>query len=285
MIISNYKKSIFSKRMLFHTFKRFSVIFGSVSAVVGLVAALDPSVVQYGLPAFLGLTGLILLLSFILELPKRTISHSFSHPDMRITVKVGNILEQREHLVIGFSDTFDTEIGEIINANSLQGKFLSSLYNYDRTRLDRDLDLALQGENFEVDSTKTVGKNKRYKIGTTVAIPGENRKFFCCAYSYMKSDLRATSDIDNLWISLQAIWAKVRHDGEQKAIVMPVIGTNLARVPGISFTLPLKLILLSFLVNSRIECISKELVIVIREEDVDKVNLLEVEDYIKSLQN
>jgi hypothetical protein len=54
---------------------------------------------------------------------------------------------------------------------------------------------------------------------------------------------------------------------------------------GITFIMPLKIILLSFLINSRLERISNELVIVINENDLEKVNLLEVEDFINSLGN
>ena len=285
MNLNTYKKSVLSRRMFIHTFRKFFVILGVVSAVIGIVTVLDPGSYTYGFKGVITLMGICLLAAFIDEHPRKSISTSFSHPDIRVTLKVGNILEQKEHLVIGFSDTFDTEVGDIISVNSLQGKFLSSIYNHDRTRLDRELDLALEGIPFTTDSTKTKGKNKRYEIGTTVAIPGENRKFFCCGYSYMGSDLKASSDVNNLWISLEKMWAKIRYDGEQKSVAMPVIGTQLARVQGISFALPIKLILLSFIVNSRIECIAKELTVVILEEDMEKINMIEMKDYIESLQN
>jgi hypothetical protein len=101
----------------------------------------------------------------------------------------------------------------------------------------------------------------------------------------MGSDLKATSDINNLWISLQNLWNKITVEGEQKTIVMPVMGTNLARVPGISFKLPINLILLSYIINSRVEPISKEMILVIRKEDQEKVNLLEIQDFLKTLHN
>lgn len=217
--------------------------------------------------------------------PRSSFSKTLSNPDVKIGIKVGNIFDQAGHLVIGFSDTFDTEIGDVISKDSLQGQFLVSMYGNNKTKLDTDLDSLLQNEEVEEDNTKTKGKTKRYKIGTVVALSGENRKFFCCAYSRMGADLKATSDVNNLWISLQKLWDKIRTEGEQKTVVMPVMGTNLARVPGISFTLPINLILLSYVINSRIETISKELVLMIRKEDQDKVNLLEIQDFLESLQN
>lgn len=278
-------KTFFSKRMWKKFMASFFISLGVISGIIQIVTFSFTDLPSYGWTGLFFTTGLSALTALILSWPKKSFSESFSNPDVRIGIKVGNIFDQEGHLVIGFSDTFDTEIGDIISSTSMQGQFLMSIYENNRMRLDNDLDDLLKNEESSEDSTKTRGKNKRYKIGTVVALKGENRKYFCCAYSRMGSDLKATSDINNLWFSLQNLWTKIRLEGEQKTIVIPVIGTSLARVSGISYKLPINLILLSFIINSRVEPISKELILIIQEKDKEKINMLEVRDFLKSLHN
>lgn len=277
--------SIFSKRMFRKFGTNFLVSVGVISGIIQVVTFSYTNLPSYGWKGWFSVIVISTIIALIRAWPQTSFSESFTNPDVKIGIKVGNIFDQSGHLVVGFSDTFDTEIGDVVSKDSMQGQFLVSMYENNQNKLDTDLDTLLQNEESEEDAEKTRGKNKRYKIGTVVALSGLNRKFFCCAYSRMGADLKATSDINSLWISLQNLWKKIRVEGEQKTIVMPVMGTNLARVPGISFKLPINLILLSFIINSRVEPISKELVLMIREEDREKVNLLEIQDFLKSLHN
>ena len=281
MNLLNYKKSVLSWRMLFEVGKQFLVILGILSIFIDIIAIEWPGSLKYGWEGFAVIILLSIISAVVISFPSKNFSIRFSYPDTIVSIKVGDIFDQEGHLVLGFSDTFDTEIGRIICRESVQGQFLERVYNNDVARLDGDLTQALSADQFVSDNSKTVGKNKRYKVGTTAVLAGESRKYFCCAYSKMGSDLKACSDINNLWI-LDCLWAKVRLEGEQKKIFMPVVGTNLSRVPGVSYSLPIKLLILSFIVNSRIEPISKDLTIVINDQDMEKVDLLEIKDYIES---
>ena len=278
-------ENIISERMLRKFVTNFLVSVGIISGVIQIVTFSYTNLPSYGWKGWFSVIVVSTIIALFRAWPRTNFSESFANPDVRIGIKVGNLFDQSGHLVIGFCDTFDTEIGEVVSKDSMQGQFLISMYENNQNKLDADLDKLLQNEESQDDIAKTRGKKKRYKIGTVIALSGLNRKFFCCAYSRMGVDLKATSDIHSLWTSLQNLWNKIRIEGEQKTIVMPVMGTNLARVPGISFKLPINLILLSFIINSRVEPISKELILMIREEDKEKVNLLEIQDFLKSLHN
>ncbi|HVK25548.1 MAG TPA: macro domain-containing protein, partial [Actinokineospora sp.] len=45
--------------------------------------------------------------------PRRVLSRTFDRPDFTVTVKVGDLFDQDTHLVIGFTDTFDTDDSDI----------------------------------------------------------------------------------------------------------------------------------------------------------------------------
>ncbi|MDD2637317.1 MAG: DUF6430 domain-containing protein, partial [Bacteroidales bacterium] len=254
----NYKNSLLSKRMFIKSGTIFFFCIGIISSIIGIVSITFPNSLNYG---WIGLACIFLsalIISIFSAFPRANFSKVFSCPDTKITVKVGDIFNQEEHLVIGFSDTFDTEIGDIISATSMQGQFLSKIYGNNRNRLDQELETILKNKEFREDNSKKIGKNKRYDIGTTVTLSGQNRKFFCCAYSEIGNNLKATSDIKKFWISLQNLWEEIRIQGEQKAVAMPTIGTKLSRISGISYKLPIYLIFLSFIINSRIQPITKE---------------------------
>jgi hypothetical protein len=63
-------------------------------------------------------------------------------------------------------------------------------------------------------------------------------------------------------------------------VIMPVIGSDLARVNGVSHSSLVKLIVLSFIINSRIEPISKELAIHIHPSNKHKVDMNEIENFL-----
>ena len=73
------------------------------------------------------------------------------------------------NLVIGMSNTFDTEIPHIISADSVQGQFLDRIYCGDRSALDEDLGNALAG-TASSGSIEKPGKTKLYDVGTIASI-------------------------------------------------------------------------------------------------------------------
>lgn len=283
MNIKGYRKTIFSSRMFSRAAGEFFAAAGILAVLLDIITIQFPNSFSYGWPGLLITLVLGIAVALFRAFPRQSFSVAFSQPDMKITMRVGDLFQQDGHLVIGFCDTFDTEIGNIISSSSVQGQFLMKIYDNNRTRLDHDLDAALPTENFQVDPTRLSGKNKRYPIGTTAVLSGQGRKFFCCAYSKMGDSFKVSSGINNLWDALQNLWQKIRVEGEQKSIIIPVIGSNLARVPGVSHSLLIKLIILSYVVNSRMEPIAKELKVVIHNADAEKVNFLEIKDFINSL--
>src|SRR6266511_2038288 len=109
--------------------------FGLLSAVVQLITAIwhfDHGLRHPWLIA-LGIVAVSLAWALARAFPRRRIECRFRHPEMAVTLTVGDLFEQRAHLVVGFSDTFDTDTTDnlIINSSSLQGQLLDRLYGGD----------------------------------------------------------------------------------------------------------------------------------------------------------
>jgi hypothetical protein len=216
------------------------------------------------------------------------VRREFGRPDITVEVKVGDLFEQNAHLVIGFNDVFDTDTanGTVINPTSVQGQFQEHIYDNDLSRLDTDLAKALRGTAAtatELRSAKRQGKLKRYPIGTVATLGNSSQRFFCVAYSKMQNDLIAKSTVDYLWQSLGSVWDAVYLHGQRGTVAIPIVGSELAKINCLDRESLLRMILLSFVARSREELICKRLVVVIHPRDYDRINMLEVEAFLRTL--
>lgn len=220
--------------------------------------------------------------------PRREVSREITGPDIKVTVKVGNLFDQPTHLVIGFSDAFDTDTTNsvVIDQNSVQGQFQDRIYGNDLTRLDAEIDVALSGKTSirtESPADKSAGKLARYPIGTVALLGDPARFYFCVAYTKMQNDLIASSNVHFLWQSLAAAWESVYLHGQRKPVSIPIVGAELARIACLNRESLLKMILLSFVARSREGLVCKELTVVIHPKDFHHINMLEVAAFLRTL--
>ena len=261
---------------------------GLLAGVVGLVAALFPHTAE---PRRWWYLSLVLLLSVsfgtVRAWPRQRYSRHFPVPDTQISIVVGDLFEQDAHIVIGMSDTFDTETPDIISLHSIQGQFLTRVYNGDLKRLDNDLDSALQGKasvKSEKREDKREGKLNRYATGTVATLASAHHYAFCVAYSKMSNSNVAQSSVSDLWLSLLEVWDVIRAKGQRQPVAMPIIGSELARVSNLVSRADLiRLITLSFLTASRERVVTNELCIVVHPKDAERLDLRELADFLEAL--
>lgn len=209
---------------------------------------------------------------------------ALSSPDSVVEIKIGDLFDEPGHLVIGANDVFDTELGEVIKPSSVQGQFLRRVYGGDINRLDADIDAVLQ--NLGVKPTKEPNKKKgkvwRYPVGTTITLGTADRRYFWNAYGYMGNDLKVQSNADAIWNSLTCLWEEVRSKGHGLEVAIPVIGADLARtnLPRMALV---KLIIISFVVASKKEYVTRKLTLVIYPRDLENTDFYDMEDFLTSM--
>jgi len=262
--------------------------FGGVSALVQFVGQLYPYTLRA--PGLISLAAVAVCVAWAVwrNRPVKEIAHRFYHPATAVRVCVGDLFEQDAHLVVGFSDTFDTALAgpRVISPVSMQGQLLERVYGGDAATLDRELVAALHGRQpilMERRGSKPVGKLKRYPIGTVAVLGTKSRLLFAVAYSSMGSDGTASSSADLLWRGLNGLWDAVYSHAERGPVAMPLIGSGLARVDSLDREALIRLILLSYLAASRSRVVSRELRIVVRPVDAAAVNLRELRAFLRSL--
>jgi hypothetical protein len=196
----------------------FISIFGLLWLLIEPGALFFPQYLNFGWTGYFGLVVVSLVIAVIQRFPRTVVCQALSSPDSVVEIKIGDLFDEPGHLVIGANDVFDTELGEVIKPSSVQGQFLTRVYGNDHSRLDADINTALQGYKAQrtQEPNKNKGKTWRYPIGTTVALGSPDKRYFWSAYGYMGNDLRIQSNADYIWNSLSRLWEEVRQKGHGK---------------------------------------------------------------------
>lgn len=258
-------------------------VFGLLWLLIEPGTLFFPQYLNFGWLGYFGLAAVSLAIAVIQCFPRFSVCQALSSPDSAVEIKIGDLFDEPGHLVIGTNDIFDTELGEVIKASSVQGQFLTRIYGNDRSRLDADIEVALQGYQAQrtKEPNKQKGKSLRYPIGTTIALGSPDKRYFWTAYGYMSNDLRVKSNADYIWNSLSRLWEEVRRKGHGIDVAIPVIGADLARtnLPRMALA---KLIILSFVVASKKEFVTRKLTLVIYPRDLENTDFYELEAFLKS---
>lgn len=261
----------------------FITIFGFLWLLTEPLGLFFPNTLSFGWNGYIFLILVSLTSAILLRFPRRTISKQLPSPNSIIEMKIGDIFEEKGHLVIGFNDVFDTELGEIIANSSVQGQFLSRIYNNDQLKLDADIERALEvyQDRRKEDLSKKRGKRWRYPIGTTISLGNSDKRYFLTAYGYMSNDLKIQSNANYIWLSLSSLWEQIRLKGHGMQVSIPIIGSTLART-NLPRTTLLKLIVTSFVIASKQEFITHKLTLMINPKDIEFINLYELEDFLET---
>ncbi|WP_147268702.1 macro domain-containing protein [Sphaerisporangium album] len=263
--------------------------FGIASAIVQLTSALWAPKDGFPYPGWMAtaIGFMSLCYGVIRARPRKHIVQSFSHPDVTIEIRIGDIFEQDAHLAIGASDTFDTDTTDdlIISSKSVIGQCLKRVFSGDRRRMDAEIRAALRSVSpvaAEPTGAK-LGKLKRYSIGTVAVLGGPERRIFAVAYSIMGNDLISRSTVNYLWQALDQVWLAMQIHGQRETIAIPLIGTEFARINSVNREIVARMIILSFMARSRDDPVCKRLLVIVDPKDSDRVNMFELEAYLKSL--
>ena len=212
---------------------------------------------------------------------KQVIREHFTDPSATVIVMSGDLFGQDDaNLVVGFTDTFDTDTDRniVISTESTQGQLLERLYAGDRGQLDRDLRGALARVtkvSVEARSAKPRGKLTRYPVGTVATLFHPTRRIFAVAYSKLGNDLIARSSPPELRASLENLWDAVYQYGQRKPVAMPLVGSGLSRT-GVGHDELLELIVGSFLASARRRDFCPELRVIVPPAVFAKLNTAQV---------
>lgn len=217
---------------------------------------------------------------------KRKVHHKIQSLDIDIEIVCQDILSfTKGSIVIPFNDVFDTELGDIISIDSIQGQFTQKIYKGNIAKLNEDINGKLnEFDKYSIyEEEKAYGKKKRYPIGTVIDI-GTTPKYLLSVVAKMENANKKAHKVtsDDLWLVLSNIWQFNRSKNSIDEIVVPVIGTGFGRISSNTMTV-IKMMLLSFYQKSKEEKISSKLTLVVRKDKISKTALYEIQSFLANL--
>lgn len=277
-------KDLRTRRFVTRFVKESLVAFGAFAAAAGLVAALFPDALKdRGTFWVIFVVAVSVGFGLVRSWP-RPIERTYAKPNTAIRLVRGNLFDEPGHIVVGACDTFDTQVPNVISPHSVQGQALEHFYGGDLARLDQDINEALAGKA-PVGRVQKVGKTERYPIGTVAAVPNGPRRVLFLAYTEMNDRNEARGTSDGIWRSMLSLWEGVSLYCNGEPVAIPVLGGGQARISQI---LPaqdsIRFIAFSFMLASRRERVCDELRIVVRPSDYEKLNRLELQAFLDSLE-
>jgi len=195
--------------------------------------------------------------------------------NVSVEIVFGDIFGQDGVVAIPVNEFFDSEIGLPVSAKSLHGVFLQRCLGGHADAFDRQLAAKLQSSDAQV-VTRQQGKDKRFPIGTSVAIDAGGRRFL--AFAFSRTDIatcKASADVPQMFAALAGLWKAARVELGGNALNVPLVGSGLSGV-GLPARELLNIIILSFLDETKRQVIAAKLKIVLTWDRLPEVDLREV---------
>lgn len=216
--------------------------------------------------------------------PLLTFEEGLKGRDVSIGIKVGDILETKDALVVSTNTTFDTSVSDgIISPQSLQGQFAKKYYS-DEAHLDHDLENALTDQPFKKIDDDRKGKRKKYEIGAVARINLKGRTVYMVAIADLSVHGTASGSLAGVVESMEKLWHFLGKHGGVDPLAIPVLGTGNARVPHGREEM-IREIISSFVTacSESKKKFCEKLIVFISEEDYlkYKIDMLELRNYLK----
>lgn len=270
------KVSFFDRRVIENFLKTSSGISTTLSLVVLFVDIPTECKTIYGW-IFLGLLILIYLAIWVWSNNLNKIDINVEGSD--VTIKVGDIFQQKGLKAIAFNEYFDTQVdNKIIAEGSLNGIFIKKHLNEPVSKLDQYIESYSfdDREILATDHTRKYGKRVRYQIGTICLY----NDYLLTAFSKFDESNKAHLTMPEYLEFLINFWDKVNNVYGQRNVSTPIFGSGITRIKGhknISDEDLLKLMLWTFRISEMRFKYPAKLSVVIHKDKINKMNLLDIQ--------
>lgn len=153
--------------------------------------------------------------------------------NFKLTIKEGNIFQQKGVIVIPVNDFFDTHVGDgIIDPTSVHGQFINKLFGERIGELDEKIaeSLKKQGIQGQLVPNRINGKNVKYPLGTCADIMDGGNKYVWVVTTEFDNDNIAQLTRDKLSEVINKLFTHVEIICGRDVVSLPIIGAGNARL-------------------------------------------------------
>ena len=208
--------------------------------------------------------------------PIKRLRYKVPHRDLCIEMRLGDLLDSKEDIVVSTNTTFETAISNgPISPKSLQGQVLLGFFDGNTEDLDRQIKASLGGIEFSEGI-------RRYPFDTVAKVKAHGKNLYFVAMAELNAHGTAQSDLNGVSAALAGIWSFIASRGERADLAVPVMGTGRGRL-GTGQQKMIEVIAQSFADASRERIFARKLAIVVHPDDAkaQEINLFEVRDDLR----
>ncbi|MBS0250830.1 MAG: hypothetical protein JSR78_07165 [Proteobacteria bacterium] len=260
-------------------FKKFlettSVVSGTLSVVVIFFDIPTDWKLKLGC-AFLALLALVYVVIWLRSNNLKSIDIKIEGSE--VAIKTGDIFEQPGLKAIAFNEYFDTQVDNIIIAEtSLNGVFIQKHLGVPLSELDHYIEQYAFDDNEVLTDNlaRKQGKKKRYQIGTICLY----KDYLLTAFSKFDQNNKAFLTMPEYLEFLITFWDKVNKLYAQQSVSTTIFGSGITRIQGhknISDEDLLKIMLWTFRISEMRFKYPAKLTIVIHKDKIAQINLLDI---------
>ena len=154
------------------------------------------------------------------------------YSEMKLTIKEGDLFEQKGVICIPFNEYFDTHVGDgVVEKSSLHGLFINKYYGDRVKELDSRIRKLLPDEFLDECKRRVDGcPKKRYELGTCVDIREGENTYVLFALSHFDKDDKANISRSEYAQVIEKLMEHLSKIVGNKPVYMPLIGAGLARI-------------------------------------------------------
>ena len=165
--------------------------------------------------------------------PKKSLSITINEI-LKVNIKVGDLFSYKNHLVvIPVNEYFDTIVdNKVIAKSSIHGQFITKYFtdsNEAQKSIQNEL-AKLSDPQFSIGQRSLELPQKKYKLGTAISIIKDDIKFLLVAFTHFDNDNCAYLDNDEIQPVINQTYSAIRSHANGLPVVMPVLGTGLAKI-------------------------------------------------------
>lgn len=218
------KVTIFDKQLWLD----YLAILGTIGLFTGFLTIFITIKDEYKFGLGIGFSILLLIIFFILLYrANHTNKIQLSINNLKVNILYGDLFNSTGLKLIPFNEYFDTLVDNVVIAEStLNGKFIKRYYS-NLSNFDNQISTALSNIPSENNSSRTMGKTLRYKLGTTIEVANG---YILTAFTYFDNENKATLTKGEYLLCLDNLWNEIERIYAQRNINIPLLGAGISRI-------------------------------------------------------
>ncbi len=153
--------------------------------------------------------------------------------NFKLTIKQGNLFDQKGIIVIPVNDYFDTHVGDgVIDPKSVHGQFITNLFRDRIAELDAKIAKSLKEQGLTGASKKqrAIGNNVSYPLGTCAVVYDGGNRYVCVVTTEFDDDNVAHLTRDKLSVVMNGLFNQLEIFSGTDKVSMPIVGAGNARL-------------------------------------------------------